>query len=320
MIAAEVSGLISEVDVRENQHVAGGDVLFRIDDRTYRIALAEAQAQLDSIRDEIDSLKASYSQKQAELALARTNLDFAQKEFNRRSKLVATNAVSRSSFDSAQHDLDVARESIRISEQEMAQIRAQLAGDPDSPVERHPRYLAAKAVLDRAGLDLERTVVRAPFAGIASNTPQIGQQVIGNGPMSSPVMSLVADTGVWVEANFKETELTYVSPGQTVTVRVDTYPSREWQGTVESLSQATGAEFSIIPPQNATGNWVKVVQRIPVRIAVKTNGNDPALRSGMSATVEIDTGHRRALPGFVRTALAWFGDAPTFAAQAEAAR
>ena len=149
--------------------------------------------------------------------------------------------------------------------------------------------------------------MRAPFAGIASNTPQLGQQVIGNAAFSSPVMSLVADTGVWIEANFKETDLTHVRPGQPVAIHVDTYPDHEWHGTVESLSQATGAEFSVIPPQNATGNWVKVVQRIPVRIALETNGHDPALRAGMSATVEIDTGHRRPLPGFVRTALSWFG-------------
>ena len=320
MIAAEVSGLIAEVAVRENQHVAAGDVLFRIDDRPYRIALAQAEARLASIRGEIASLKALYRQNEEELALARTNIAFAKKEFDRQSKLVATNAVSRSKFDAAEHDLDVARQRVRVVEQEIAQIRAQLGGDPDIPVERHPRYLEALAARDRAALDLERTVVRAPFAGIASNTPQIGQQVVGNAAFSSPVMSLVADTGVWIEANFKETDLTYVRPGQSVAIHVDTYPDRAWQGTVESLSQATGAEFSIIPPQNATGNWVKVVQRIPMRIAVSTNGEDPALRAGMSTTVEIDTGRRRPLPGFVQTALSWFGASPTVAAEAEARR
>ncbi|MGD9601803.1 MAG: HlyD family secretion protein [Gammaproteobacteria bacterium] len=320
MIAAEVSGLIAEVAVRENQHVAKGDVLFRIDDRPYRIALAQAEARLASIRGEIASLKASYRQNEEELALARTNIAFAKKEFDRQSKLVATNAVSRSKFDAAEHDLDVARQRVRVVEQEIAQIRAQLGGDPDIPVERHPRYLEALAARDRAALDLERTVVRAPFAGIASNTPQIGQQVVGNAAFSSPVMSLVADTGVWIEANFKETDLTYVRPGQSVAIHVDSYPDRDWQGTVESLSQATGAEFSVIPPQNATGNWVKVVQRIPMRIAVETNGSDPALRAGMSTTVEIDTGHRRPLPGFVRTALSWLGVSRTVAAESEARR
>jgi len=320
MIGAEVSGLIAEVAVHENQRVAKGDVLFRLDDRSYRIALAEAEARLAGVRDDIASLKASYRQKQEELALARTNLDFAETEFERQSRLIQTNAVSRSRFDAARHDLDVARQRIRVSEQEIAQLRAQLAGDPDLPVERHPRYLAARATLDRARLDIERSVVRAPFAGIASNTPQIGQQVIGNGPGSSPVMSLVADSGVWIEANFKETELTHVRAGQPVTVQIDTYPGRTWRGTVQSLAQATGAVFSVIPPQNATGNWVKVVQRIPVRIAVRIGADDPVLRAGMSSTVEIDTGYRRPLPGFVEAALGWLGSAPAARASEAGAR
>ena len=320
MIAAEVSGLIAEVAVRENQRVAKGDVLFRIDDRPYRIALAEAKARLAGVRGEIASLKASYRQKQEELALARTDRAFFETELERQSRLIASNTVSRARFDAARHDLDVARQRVRVTEQEMEQIRAQLAGDPDIAVERHPRYLTAQAAVERAALDLERTVVRAPFAGIASNTPQVGQRVIGNGPMSSAVMSLVADTGIWIEANFKETDLTHVRPGQQVAIHVDTYPDHDWQGTVESLSQATGAEFSVIPPQNATGNWVKVVQRIPVRIAVETNGHDPALRAGMSTTVEIDTGHRRPLPGFVRTALSWLGVSRMAAAEAGARR
>jgi len=314
MIAAEVSGLITEVAVRENQRVAAGDVLFRIDDRPYRIALSEAEAGLANVRAEIAVLKATYRQKQDELALDRTNIAFAQKEFDRQSELLARNVTAVSRFDAAEHDLDVARQNVLVTEQELAQIQAQLAGDPTVPVERHPRFLAAKAAVDRATLDLDRTLVRAPFPGIASNTPLPGQQVIGDAAFSSPVMSIVAVSGIWIDANFKETDLTYVRPGQPVTIHVDTYPDRAWQGTVESISQATSAEFSIIPPQNATANWVKVVQRIPVRIAVRTDGQDPALRVGMSTSIEIDTGHRRPLPGILQTALSWFGVMP--AAQA----
>ncbi len=312
MIAAQVSGPVVEVDVRENQRVARGDVLFRIDDQPYRIALRESEAELAGVANEIASLKASYVQKLEEKALAGSNLDYARRELERQSELLATRATSRSKFDSARHDADVVRLRLRVLDQELAQIAAELGGDPEIAVADHPRYRKAEADIERARLDLERTVVRAPFGGIASNTPKLGQQVAGNATLASPVMSVVSESGAWIEANFKETDLTHVRPGQPVTVHVDTYPDRDWQGTVESISQATGAEFSVIPPQNATGNWVKVVQRIPVRIAIPAAAGDPPLRSGMSTSVEIDTGQSRKLPAFLQAALAWIG-APTTA-------
>ncbi|MCB1475555.1 MAG: HlyD family secretion protein [Rhodobiaceae bacterium] len=306
MIAAEVSGLVEAVPVSENQFVHKGDVLFRIEQRPYEIALAAAEAGLRNVRDEVMSLKASFRQKDEELTLARANLDYAKKSYERQSKLAETQSVSLSRLDEVRHDLDVAKTKIDVAEQEMAQIRAQLGGDPDIPVEQHPRYLAAKATRDRAALDLERTTVRAPLNGIASNIPDIGTQVVGNGALSSPVMSLVGTDRVWIEANFKETDLTYLRRGQPVTIHVDTYPDREWTGEVESIAQATAAEFSVIPAQNGTGNWIKVVQRIPVRISMNASNDDKALRAGMSSNVEVDTGHRRALPGFVKTAIGWF--------------
>jgi len=305
MVAAEVSGLIVDVAVRENQHVARGDVLFRIDDRPFRINLARAEAQLQSERAEIEEKKASYRQKAEERKLAYINKNYAEHEFKRQSILARKRVASEVRLDEASHNLDVARQAIRVIEQEMAQTRAWLVGDPDISVEHHPLYLKAKAARDDAILDLEHTLVRAPFAGVVSKKPEPGQYVTAG----AAVMSIVADTGIWIDANYKETDLTHVRSGQPVTIHVDTYPDRQWQGTVESISQATGAEFSIIPPQNATGNWVKVVQRIPVRIAVKTKEHDPALRAGMSTSIEIDTGHRRSLPGLLRTARSWFGGA-----------
>ncbi|MFC7050225.1 HlyD family secretion protein [Emcibacter nanhaiensis] len=295
MVAAEVSGPVTRVPVRENQQVSKGDILFYIDDRPYRIAFAEKEAGLKRVGDDIAGLKASYRQKQEELELAETNLAYARTVLDRQSELVASRNVSQTSYDAAKHAFDSARVKIRVIESEKAEVLADLAGDPNIAPEQHPRYIAAKAALDRARLDLERTIVRAPFDGIASSTPKVGQQVVGSGALSSPVMTLVDNRDFWIVANFKETDLTNVRPGQTVKIHVDTYPGLEWHGTVESLAQATGSEFSVIPAQNATGNWVKVVQRIPVRIALNSTENDALLRSGMSTSVEIDTGHKRSL-------------------------
>lgn len=301
MIAAEVAGMIADVDVKENQRVAKDDVLFRLDDRAYRLTLKQLDARLRTIYDEIDSLKASYRQKTAELDLARENLAFARLEFDRQARLAATDTVSRAKFDMSRHDVDVANKRIRVAEQELAQIRAQLNDNPDIDTEQHSRYADAAAARDKAALDLAHTVIRAPFAGIASNVPTVGQQVTGNGALSSPIMSVVRDSGMWIEANFKETDIGRLQPGQKVEIDVDTYSDRSLSGEVASISQATGAEFAVIPPQNATGNWVKVVQRVPIRIAVD-NAKGVMLRSGMSTNVIIDTGRYPNLPAFLQSA------------------
>jgi len=314
-VAAEVPGAIVSVEVKENQHVDKGDVLFRIDDRRYRIALAAAEANVASVRDQIAAQKAAYRERQMELARARTDAAFARSEFDRYSKLVSTSAVSRSSYDTARHTLDAAEQTIHVIEQQIAGARAALAGDPDIDVGHHPSYLAAEAARDRAAYDLGKTVVRAPIAGIAANTPEQGEQVTGSDAFVNPVMAVIADSGLWIEANFKETDLTHVRPGQPATISVDAFPADDWHGEVQSIGPATGAEFSVIPLQNATGNWVKVVQRVPLRIAVDATPGGPPLRIGMSTAVEIDTGHSRAaLPDFLGPVLgpvlAWLGIEP----------
>src|SRR5690606_14398780 len=287
VVSAEVSGPIVRVEVRENQPVAAGEVLFAIDDRPYRVALERADAQLRAVTAMIESLKAQYRQRLEELALARTDYEFAERELSRATALAADALVSDEAVDRARHELDIAARRIQIVERGLEQVRAQLGGSPEVDVARQASYEAVKAARDAAALDLEHTVVRAPFDGIASKVPVVGRYLAPG----AAVMSVVASERVWVEANYKETELTHVCPGQPVEVRVDTYPDRLWHGRVESISQATGAEFSVIPAQNATGNWVKVIQRIPVRIAVHDAETGPPLRSGMSAVVEIDTGH-----------------------------
>jgi len=302
-ISPQVEGAIVEVDVAENQEVHKGQVLFRIDPSSFRIALQLAGAQLDSVRADLLALKAQYRQDQEQVQLAQDNRDYAQRELQRQLSLDQQKLTSKATLDQARHTLEQARQSIKVSLEQMAQIQAQLGGNVDLPVEQHPRYRAALAARERAALDLEHATVVAPFDGVASNTPEPGAYV----KPGAAVMSIVARDNVWVEANFKETELTHVRPGQPVSIRVDTYPGQVWHGRVVSLSQATGSEFSVLPPQNATGNWVKVVQRIPVRIAVTPADGHEVLRAGMSTEVDIDTGRYRAIPGFVQGMLDRFG-------------
>jgi membrane fusion protein (multidrug efflux system) len=295
IISAEIAGQITAVAVRENQHVHKGDVLFEIDDDPYRVGVERAESQLEAVASFINGLQASYQQGLEELALAHTNIAFAERELAREQSLAERGLGSEIDLDEARHELDIARQRVPIIEQGLAQLRAQLGGALSLDVESHAAYRTVRSMLDSARLDLERTVVRAPFSGAASRAPTVGTYVT----QGVPVMSLVSDRDIWIDANFKETQLTHVEVGQSVGVRIDTYPEREWRGTVESISQATGAEFSVIPAQNASGNWVKVAQRIPVRIALEVAGDDPPLRAGMSAIVEIDTRFLRDPPRFL---------------------
>jgi membrane fusion protein (multidrug efflux system) len=307
IVSAEIAGPIATVGVRENQRVKAGDVLFTIDDRPFNVALARADAQLAAIHDFVESTRASYAQALEQLALARTNAAYEQREHDRLRALAERKLASEFDVDEARHNSDVANRQIQVAERALDQIRARLGGDLDRPVTEQAAYLAAKSTHDAAALDLEHTVVRAPFDGIASKVPTLGQYV----QPGAPVMTVVADHDMWIEANYKETDLTHVAVGQPVDISLDTYPDRHWRGRVESISQATGAEFSVIPAQNATGNWVKVTQRLAVRIAIERRSDDPELRSGMSAIVEIDTGHERPAPGWVRALLP---SRPAFAA------
>jgi membrane fusion protein (multidrug efflux system) len=295
MVAAQVSGPIVEVAVRENQPVTQGEVLFTIDATPFRVNVDRAKAQLGAIHDYVEGIRASYRQKLEQLQLDRTNAAYEKRELDRLQSLASRKLASDADVDEARHKTDVAEQESVVTQRDLERIRAQLGGDPDRPLTEQAAYLAAKSMLDTAVLDLEHTVVHAPFDGVASKVPQVGHYVAPG----APVMSVVSNHEMWIEANFKETDLTHVVVGQPVSIKLDTYPDREWRGSVQSISQATGAEFSVLPAQNATGNWVKVTQRIPVRIAVQRRADDPPLRVGMSADVEIDTGYERPAPAFL---------------------
>ncbi|HEX5419199.1 MAG TPA: HlyD family secretion protein [Gammaproteobacteria bacterium] len=296
VVSAEVSGTITRIAVQENQRVEPEQVLFAVDDRPYRAALERAEAQLQAVKAFLEGMRASYTEKVDQLALARTNAAYTKRELARQQGLAAKKLGTEADVDRAQHDYDVARQQIPIDEQAIAQLRAQLGGGPDVPLEKQASYVMMKSARDSAEIDLEHTIVRAPFEGIASKVPVLGQHVAPG----VAVMSVVKNHDMWIEANYKETALTRVCPGQPVEIHIDTYPDHIWHGHVQSISEATGAEFSVIPAQNATGNWVKITQRIPVRISVPADEADPRLRAGMSATVTIDTGWQRPLPRFLR--------------------
>jgi len=293
-VSAEVSAVVVEVLVRENEIVQAGQPLFRLDPAPFRVAVAKAEAKLGQVRTDLAAMKASYREKQTQIVLARTRLEFARKEQARQADLAARRFISASKLDDARRAAEIAEQEMRAQQQDLQRIAAALGGGPDVPVESHPMYRAALAELEQARLDLSRTEVRASLDGTVSHLPKPGQFVAAG----ATVAALVADARPWVEANFPEKDLTHVHPGQPAEVRIDTWPERVWTGVVESLSPATGAEFSILPPQNASGNWVKIAQRVPVRLRLDEAHDAPRLRAGLSATVRIDTGHRRTLFGF----------------------
>jgi membrane fusion protein, multidrug efflux system len=302
-IAPELSGIIVEVPVQENQRVSRGQLLFRLDDQPYRLALAKIDAEIETTRADIRGLRAQWRTKREEIKSAQSQFNYAQAEFERQSDLADKKIASTQKLQETRMSLDVARQRISAAEEDLQRIEAQLAGDPKIRTDEHPRVKQMMAARDEALLQLRRATIESPLDGIVSKRPVPGSYATAG----VPAMVVVADTDLWIEANFKETELTLVRPGQAAVIKVDTYPDAECSGKVASIAQATGAEFAVLPPQNASGNWVKVVQRIPVRITVACREGDPPLRVGMSTTVEIDTGHSRSIGSLLSGLAKTFG-------------
>jgi len=299
-ISTDVAGIVGEIDVRDNQAVKAGDVLFRLDDKPFRFALERADAQVGVVRNDLEALKASYKGMQSQIEQAHTDIAFYETAFKRQQDLATKSVASQATYDQAKHDLDGARLKLAQLGNQLAGIAANLNGTPDAPVEAHPRYKDAVAARAEAQRQLDHTTVRAPMNGVVTNVPSLqkGQYLAE----ATTAFSLVSTEHVWIQANPKETELTWVKPGQTAEVYVDTYPGAVWKGTVDSISPASAASFSLLPAQNTSGNWVKVVQRIAMRVKIETPADEPQLRAGMSVTLDVDTGHARGLPGFVTDA------------------
>ena len=291
-VSADVSGIVAQVYVKENQAVTRGQILYTLRNLQYRYALDRANAQLAATRDSLLALQASYREMQAKIAQAQYDLGYSRVQFNRARNLARVQIVSKTGYDTAHRDLSSAQQALASLDEQLAGIAANLNGHPTGEVEQYPQYLSALAARNEAARQLAHTVVRAPFDGIVTSVPSIQP---GRYLAASITAFYLVDTGhVWVHANPKETELTYVRPGQSVTVSVDTYPGETWHGTVASISPAAAEQFSLLPAQNTSGNWVKVVQRVPLRVAVDTGDrNLPPLRAGMSVEVSIQTGHAR---------------------------
>jgi membrane fusion protein (multidrug efflux system) len=291
VISSNVAGRVSEIDVHDNERVQKGAVLFRLDDAPFRIAVQEAQARLGSARLEVEALQATYRQRLAEVRGADETLAYQQREYDRQNGLLASGIASQVQVNQLRHALDTARQALSSAREELAAVAANLGGDANTSIEDHPNVLQARAALDRALLNLSYTVISAPEDGIVAKVEQL--QVGNYINASSPLFALIATQDVWVEANFKESQLTYMRPGQAATVKIDSYPGKIFHARIVSLSPGTGAAFSMLPPENATGNWVKVVQRLPVRLAVPDAPAALPLRAGLSADVTVDTHHAR---------------------------
>lgn len=293
-VSTDVSGLVKSVDVQENQPVTAGQVLFRLDDLPFRLTLQRAETKVQTVRNDLLADQAGYRDLQAQIQRAQADIAYYANELERKRQLVNSNTTPRSAFDDARHDAQTAQLKLASLTQQAAAMAARLDGRPADDVETYPAYRDAVAARDEAQRQLDHTVVRAPMDGVVTRVPslQAGQAL----PAATPAFSLVATDHVWIDAQPKETELTWVHAGQPVTVTVDTYPGAVWHGTVDSISPASGASLSLLPAQNSSGNWVKVVQRIPVRVRIDTPAGLPPLRVGMSATVDVQTGHVRGLP------------------------
>lgn len=297
-ISTDVSGIVQDVAVKDNEHVETGQMLYRLDPRQFQIALDNAKANLAQVELTIEAMKQDYRRMQSDIAAAQAQVDLDQVNYNRYAALVKTDAVSQANYDQARYTLQADQNKLASLKGQAEVQLAKLAGNADIAVTDHPQYRQAKAQVDEAQRELDHTVVKAPFAGIVTNVPSIAPGKYLQASMTA--FYLVATDHVWVDANPKETELTYVRPGQRATVTVDTYPGRTWQGEIVSISPAAAQEFALLPAQNTSGNWVKIVQRIPMRIRVDTIGDqDQPLRAGMSVEVAVDTGHARGLPNFL---------------------
>ena len=292
-LSTDVSGEVLDIPVHEGQEVHKGDILFRLDPRQTRIAVDSARADLEQTRLTLEAMKRDYQRMLRDTAAKAAQVQADQATYDRYNSLVGRGDLARSSYDDARFKLASDAKGVESSGLAAQVQLARLNGNADVDVTTLPSYQQGLAKLNEAQRQLDDTVVRAPYDGVVTQVPTLQPGMFL--PAGTSAFGLISDDHVWIDANPKETELTWVKPGDPVQVTIDTYPGRTWTGTVESISAGSGSMFSILPAQNSSGNWVKVVQRVPLRVRVDRKPGDPPIRAGMSAVVDIDTGHTRAI-------------------------
>ncbi|MGI9425745.1 MAG: HlyD family secretion protein [Hyphomicrobiaceae bacterium] len=291
-ISAEVTGRIKRVVVSDHERVRQGELLLVLDDEPFQIAVAKAKAEVDTTRHRVATLVAEWSEAKSELKEAEDRIAYQQSQLERNRQLAERKIVSSSRLEEAEDNTRQAKNRVAVMQSKVRRMLAQLGGNPSIEIDDHPEVREKLAALREAKLNLRRTTITAPVAGVAVNVKvQPGEFV----EPDKPLFALVVSSRPWVEANFKETELTHIRRSMKATVVLDIYPDVEWQAEVASISPATGAEFALLPPQNASGNWVKVVQRLPVKLYLKPMPGEPPLRAGMTAAVSVDTRRERKL-------------------------
>ena len=303
LITPYITGPIVAVHVREGQHVKVGDSLFDLEAAPYRSALALARGRLAAAQVAFANLRQGYLSNVDQIKMGEQAVKLRQAEFDRKRTLAESHNGTRADEDTSAAALVQAKQILEFVKAQQETVKVKLGGGPDTPIENFPDFMQAKAGFDDAERNLKYTHVTAPIEGVATQVANIELGRVA--PAGQAVLAVVADTGLWVDANPKESDLTYVRQGLPATVTVDTFPGREWKGHVSSIAPGTGAQFAILPPQNASGNWVKVVQRIPLRFSFDTDQDMRGLRAGMSADIAIDTGRERSLAGLKTSLFGW---------------
>ena len=292
-ISSSIPGRVVTMKVHENQLVHAGDVLFQLDGRPYQLAADEAAANVAAMRAQVEALKATYRQRQADVKAAEDSLSYLTSEAKRQKALVAAGTASQSQADQAQNQVNQAQQQLVAAREQAANALAALGGDADGPTDRQPSVMQALARLGNAKVNQSYVDIVAPQDGVVTKVDQL--QVGDYINAATPVFQLVSSR-LWVEANFKENQLEYMRAGQSASIKIDAYPHTKFKAVVAAISPGTGSSFSLLPPENATGNWVKVTQRVPVRVEF-VGAPEVPLQPGLSATVTVDTTHKRSLTG-----------------------